>query len=111
VDPYIDAEAAGHWDGVYRDRGPRQVSWFQDEPAMSMRLLAEAGLGPGTSVVDVGGGASVLVDRLLEHGVRDVTVLDVAASALDAARDRLRPAQEQVTWLTQNLLEWQPDRR
>lgn len=100
-----------HWDGVYRDRAPQRVSWFQREPAVSLRLLAAAGLDAGSSVIDVGGGASVLVDRLVERGVPDVTVLDVAASALRVARDRLGPQGERVSWLIEDLLAWRPTRR
>lgn len=100
-----------HWEGVYRDREAQQVSWFQREPATSLRLLVGAGLEPGASVIDVGGGASLLVDRLLARGVQDVTVLDVAASALEVNRHRLGRAGERVTWLAQDLLEWRPSRR
>jgi 2-polyprenyl-3-methyl-5-hydroxy-6-metoxy-1,4-benzoquinol methylase len=78
---------------------------------MSLRLLGEAGMGPDASVIDVGGGASFLVDRLLERGVRDVTVLDVADRALQVSRDRLGQAGKRVIWLAQDLLEWRPSRR
>jgi hypothetical protein len=61
--------------------------------------------------VDVGGGASVLVDRLLDAGYRDLTVLDVAAAALDRARTRLGSRAGRVTWLVADLLTWVPARR
>lgn len=100
-----------HWEARYRGQAPDEVSWFQRDPAMSLRLLAAAGLGPHTSVVDVGGGASTLADRLLDLGVPDITVLDLAAGALRESRDRLGPAGAQVTWLAQDLLQWRPVRR
>jgi len=64
------------------------VSWCQTDPTVSLELLAEAGVAPGSRVVDVGGGASTLVDRLLGLGV-EVTVLDIAETALTAAAERL----------------------
>ncbi len=103
--------AREHWSAVYRNRAEQEVSWFQRQPTMSMRLLVHAGLTADSSVIDVGGGASTLVDHLLERGVRDVTVLDVAAPALQAARYRLGDAAGPVTWLVRDLLDWRPDRR
>jgi SAM-dependent methyltransferase len=100
-----------HWQGVYRDRSSLEVSWYEREPAMSLRLLDAAGLTEQTSVIDVGGGASLLVDRLVERGVADVTVLDIAEPALTVSRNRLGPAGERVAWIADDLLAWQPSRR
>jgi SAM-dependent methyltransferase len=104
-------DLGAYWGGVYRDRGAERVSWYQPEPAESLRLLELAGLTPASSVIDVGGGASPLVDRLLERGVTDVTVLDVADDALRTSRERLGPAAGTVTWLVEDLLRWHPARR
>lgn len=98
-----------HWDSVYRERGPAGVSWFQPEPGPSLDLLEALRAGPGDSLVDVGGGASLLVDRLAERGWQDLTVLDVSAAALAAARDR--HPDTAVTYLHRDLLQWTPDRR
>jgi 2-polyprenyl-3-methyl-5-hydroxy-6-metoxy-1,4-benzoquinol methylase len=104
-------DAAAHWQAAYDSSGPQDVSWFQREPVMSLRLLAAAGLQPGSSLIDVGGGASILADRVLTLGVTDVTVLDIAEPALRAARDRLGDQGGTVTWLVQDLLTWSPQRR
>ncbi|WP_027344943.1 class I SAM-dependent methyltransferase [Hamadaea tsunoensis] len=100
-------DSAEHWRTTYDTKGD-QVSWYQAEPAPSLRLLDVAGLAAGRSVIDIGGGASVLADRLLDRGVTDVTVLDIAGSALAAGRTRLG---DRVTWLVQDLLTWRPERR
>lgn len=99
-----------HWDMVYRDRGADQVSWFQAEPRTSLELVDALGIDREAAVIDVGGGASVLVDRLVEAGFTDVTVLDVSVAALSAARRRL-PGIAGVTWLHADLLNWRPGRR
>lgn len=103
-------ERAQHWAATYESKGFEEVSWFQRDPAVSLRLLAAAGLGPGKSFVDVGGGASVLVDRVLDLGVTDVTVLDIADAALAESRSRLGHRAERVTWLVQDVLTWRPER-
>lgn len=96
-----------HWEGVYRRSSATGVSWYQTEPTVSLELLAEAGVAPGSRVIDVGGGASTLVDRLLGLGV-EVTVLDIAETALTAAAERLRDHADRVTWVAQDLLSWTP---
>lgn len=88
-----------HWDAVYATRQPTEVSWYQPEPSRSLALLAEAGVGPGRTVIDVGGGDSTLVDALVARGVGPVTVLDLSGAALARARARLGPSAAGVTWI------------
>lgn len=92
-----------HWDAVYRTRQPTEVSWFQPQPVRSLALIADAGAGPDTRVIDVGGGDSTLVDALMERGFRHVTVLDVSATALERARARLGSRGDDVTWLAADV--------
>jgi rhodanese-related sulfurtransferase len=98
---------APHWDDVYRTRDLERVSWFQHDPAMSLRLVEST---PG-SVVDVGAGTSFLVDRLLESGRTDVTVLDVSDAALELTRRRLGDAADRVTFEIADVVEWSPGRQ
>jgi SAM-dependent methyltransferase len=100
-----------HWDGVYQRIGSDAVSWFQREPTLSLSLLEAAGLTADSSVIDVGGGASPLVDRLLDHGVDDVSVLDLSATALKVSQNRLGERASHVHWLERDLLTWRPGRR
>lgn len=86
------------------------MSWFQPEPAVSLDLVHRLEVERSTAVVDVGGGASLLVDRLVGEGYGDVTVLDASEVALAEARGRLGP-NTSVTWLHADVLSWRPDRR
>ncbi|MHB1353841.1 MAG: class I SAM-dependent methyltransferase [Thiobacillus sp.] len=94
----------GHWEGVYRDNAVDQVSWFQPSAASSYRLITE-GAGPDARVIDVGAGASVLVDGLLDAGYRNLTVLDLAETALDVSRARLGSRAEAVDWIAADITE------
>jgi len=105
------AADAQHWNEVYRTRGATQVSWFQSEPTMSLELVAALGLDPADAVIDVGAGASQLVDRLLERGHHDLTVLDISADALHTAQERLGARSDDVHWVCTDLLSWRPQRR
>lgn len=98
-----------HWDQRYDSVSAEALSWHQDHPTMSLELLAAVGARSDASVVDVGGGASNLVDHLLAAGHGDLAVLDLSNVALEVARERVGE-QPQVTWLVEDLLAWEPQR-
>lgn len=100
-----------HWETVYSTKAENEVSWFQDDPAPSLELIDRVQPAPDAAVVDIGGGASRLVDRLLARGFRDVTVLDISASALDVAKARLGARARDVQWIVADVTAWQPARR
>jgi SAM-dependent methyltransferase len=106
VEPVAGAE---HWNERYRTVGTESVSWYEATPAVSLDLLDRSGVSAARSVLDVGGGAATLVDRLLDRGHTDLAVLDLSRVALDDARQRLRdpPA---VTWIEADLVRWDPPR-
>ena len=78
-----------HWQNVYQTKGERDVSWFQEVPAISLNLIQATGVGPDASIIDIGGGASRLVDALVTEGFRSLSVLDVSEKALATSRERL----------------------
>lgn len=98
----------GHWEGVHTAKAPEAMSWFQRQPARSLLMIAETGLGPGATVVDVGGGSSTLVDHLLDRGFRQITVLDVSAQALAVAKSRLVLRAGSIDWQIADITAWAP---
>lgn len=101
---------ADHWDDRYRTVGAESVSWYQDRPGISLQMLDVLQTTPDDSLIDVGGGASTLVDHLLAKGHQDLTVLDMSAAALDVVRARIGTTSF-VSWVVANLLDWTPQRR
>jgi len=99
-----------HWDRRYSDAGATGVSWYQPEPAMSLALIDRLQVPKGAAVIDVGGGASLLVDRLLAQGYTDLAVLDVSSTALEIARRRLGDSTP-VRFVREDLMTWQPERQ
>jgi SAM-dependent methyltransferase len=97
-----------HWEKVYSRKTETELSWFQETPAPSLDLIAATGATTGASIVDVGGGSSRLVDALLDKGLAAITVLDLSASALAAARARLGARAGKVQWVVGDITEWQP---
>jgi trans-aconitate methyltransferase len=104
------SDRSTHWDHVYATKGEAEVSWYQDSPAISLEMIRAATPDHGAGIVDIGGGASRLVDALLQDGYRDVAVLDLSANALDAAKRRIGPAAVAVDWIIADATAWQPAR-
>ena len=94
-----------HWQNVYRTQRLDAVSWYQPHLSVSLQLLAAAGLSAASRLIDVGAGASTLVDDLLDQGLRDVSVVDVSEEALALTRRRLGERANLVTWYTGDVLE------
>jgi SAM-dependent methyltransferase len=107
----MSTQDPAHWEAMYRERPPTAVSWYQREASISIEMLERLGVGPDDRIVDVGGGASVLVDHLLDAGFRRITVLDISARALAESRRRLGDRGGAVEWVCQDLLTWRPDER
>jgi 2-polyprenyl-3-methyl-5-hydroxy-6-metoxy-1,4-benzoquinol methylase len=98
------------WEAIYASTPPTEVSWYARNPAVSLRLVEAMASSPLVAVVDIGAGASLLVDRLLADNFTDVTVLDVSQHALTQVKNRLGETAQRVTFVHQDVLAWQPDR-
>lgn len=94
-----------HWQNIYRTKSADSVSWYRPHLDVSLELLSEAGLSAASRVIDVGGGASTLVDDLLDRGLRDVSVLDLSEEALAVARRRLGEPAKLVKWCSGSVLD------
>jgi ubiquinone/menaquinone biosynthesis C-methylase UbiE len=92
-------ERKTHWENVYRNKTADEVSWYQARPEISLELIQKTGIRKSAPIVDIGGGASRLVDHLLEMGYSDISVLDISWNALDQTRSRLGKAAAGVNWL------------
>lgn len=98
-------QAKEHWEQVYTSKATNAVSWFQEHAELSLRLIRSTGVPHAGAILDVGGGASTLVDDLLAEGYRNLTVLDLSGEALRAARQRVGSRAEKVQWLEADITE------
>jgi 2-polyprenyl-3-methyl-5-hydroxy-6-metoxy-1,4-benzoquinol methylase len=93
-----------HWESIYASKAPESLSWYQAHADDSLRLLQAAGLPLDAAIIDVGGGASTLVDDLLKLGYQRITVLDLSGTALVVNRERLGARAAAVQWLEADIL-------
>lgn len=103
-EPTMGDGSKDHWERVYRAKAPTEVSWYQPEARLSLDLIRRVAPDLDAPIVDVGGGASTLVDGLVDGGYRAVTVLDLAPTALALARRRIGVAGTGVTWIESDVL-------
>ncbi len=92
-------QSKNHWEQVYETRPATEVSWYQPHAEHSLDLIRGIGLAPDAVIIDVGGGASTLVDDLLDHGYRNLSVLDLSGAALAIARARLGQRGNDIQWI------------
>jgi len=107
----VSGEPAGHWQRIYEIKSPSEMSWYQPVPERSLELIRATGVALDHPILDVGGGASTLVDHLQTGGYTDVSVLDIAPAALEKAQARLGPAAARVKWIATEVTAFRPTRR
>lgn len=100
-----------HWQNAYETRAYTDVSWYQPEPVRSLDFIEASGIAKHRPIIDVGGGASTLVDHLLSRGYSALTVLDIAEGALRQAQDRLGERSQGIDWLVDDVIAFEPERR
>ncbi len=105
------ADSKRHWEDVYSKKAENEVSWFQEEPATSIEFIGHCGASKDAAIIDIGGGESRLVDRLLDAKYSDVTVLDVSGHALEHTKARLGARAGAVQWIVADITDWTPPRR
>jgi len=97
-----------HWQHIYNEKTPLDVSWYQEEPALSLELIHRTGVLKEEPIIDVGGGASVLVDYLCKEGFTNLAVLDISGNALFSAKKRLGDSAGRIAWYEADITEFIP---
>lgn len=100
-------ESKKHWEKIYKAKVATEVSWFQEHATLSLRFIRNATTSNSFSIIDLGGGASTLVDDLLAHSYENITVLDLSGAALATAKARLGALASKVQWVEANILEYE----
>jgi SAM-dependent methyltransferase len=96
-------DARSHWERVYAEKAPDQVSWYRAHLETSLALVEQYAPERSSSVIDIGGGESTLVDDLVARGYQNVSVLDISQTAIETSRKRLAQASERVRWLVADI--------
>jgi SAM-dependent methyltransferase len=107
----VTGSIQAHWDKVYGSKAITDVSWYEAQPARSLELIRATDARSADPIIDVGSGASLLIDELLDRNYLDLTVLDISAEALQKLRDRLGPRAAAVAFLQQDVTLFEPARR
>ncbi|MEN9973549.1 MAG: hypothetical protein RIS20_1896 [Bacteroidota bacterium] len=104
----MDKNLKEHWETVYTTKTPQEVSWTQEKPAISLDFIASFQLDKSASIIDIGGGDSLLVDFLLDAGYTNISVLDISSHAIERAKVRLGEKSNSVTWIVSDINDFEP---
>lgn len=104
----MEIDRKKHWETVYENKNPDQLSWTQIVPKTSIDFINSFGLTKSSKIIDIGGGDSNLVDYLLDAGFENITVLDISAKALDRAKKRLGTKSKIINWVVSDITEFEP---
>ncbi len=106
-----DINKKSHWENIYQNKSPSEVSWYQDTPTISLELISACSLSNDVEIIDIGGGASTLSDCLLEKGYTHVTVLDLSENALEHSKQRLGEKANLIDWHVEDITQFSAPKR
>lgn len=106
-----ETERKQHWEAVYGSKPAHQTSWHQSHPELSLSMIENSGISRDAELIDVGCGASILLDYLLKLGFRHITVLDISRAALEQAQERLGDHSLSVQWIESDVTQYVPGQR
>lgn len=102
---------SNYWDKVYKDKSEQEVSWFQEVPTMSLKMIDELHLAIDANVIDIGGGDSRLVDNLMNRGFINIAILDISAEALSKAKKRLGNSSKHIDFIASDVTLFKPSKK
>lgn len=105
------SEKQQHWDKVYTEKPPTEVSWYEPMPEVSLGLIRSCGVSKDAAIIDVGGGDSFLAEFLVSLGYSDVTVVDISSKAIERAKERMCEKAEEVKWIVADAANFEPERK
>jgi SAM-dependent methyltransferase len=97
-----------HWQNIYQEKSVSEVSWYQTEPKLSLELILNTQIAKNEAIIDVGGGASVLVDYLYKNDFTNLSVLDISGNALTVAKRRFGDLAKQIEWIEADITQFKP---
>ena len=107
----MEYDTKQHWEDVWTRKKSNEVSWYQKDPKTSLDLILSTNLSKDSNIIDVGGGDSKLVDKLLELDFKNITVLDISAKALKRAKERLGKKADMIKWIECDIREFDSKNR
>ena len=100
-----------HWEKIYSEKSPQEVSWTQEIPETSIEFFNEFKLSKTSPIIDIGGGESKFVDFLLAEGYQNISVLDISENALKRAKDRLGEKSKNIEWIVCDINDFNPKKK
>ena len=100
-----------HWEKIYKEKSPKEVSWTQEIPKSSIDFFKDFKIDKKAPIIDIGGGESKFVDYLIDEGYQNISVLDISKNAIDKTKERLGKKSENIDWIVCDINEFNPTQK
>ena len=97
-----------HWDKIYKEKSPNEVSWTQEVPVTSIKFFEKFKIDKSSPIIDIGGGESRFVDYLIKNEYKNISVLDISINAINRVKDRLGKDSDIVNWIVSDINDFNP---
>ena len=97
-----------HWDKIYKEKSPNEVSWTQEVPVTSIKFLVKFNIDKSSPIIDIGGGESRFVDYLIKNEYKNISVLDISINAINRVKNRLGKDSDSVNWIVSDINDFNP---
>ena len=93
-----------YWNKIYSNMEVEELGWYEENPEQSLHLIDKCRLENNAHILNVGTGASTLIDRLLEIGYDNMTATDISSASMEKLKDRLSDEEsKKVQWIVDDL--------
>jgi len=106
---HLDMSSKSHWEKIYKEKSPQEVSWTQETPTTSIDFFNDFKIQKDDPIIDVGGGESKFVDYLIDNGYKNISVLDISENAINNAKKRIGSRSEFINWIICDINEFEPE--
>ena len=106
---HLDMSSKSHWEKIYKEKSPQEVSWTQETPTTSIEFFNDFKIQKDDPIIDVGGGESKFVDYLIDNGYKNISVLDISENAINNAKKRIGSRSEFINWIICDINEFEPE--
>ncbi len=99
----METDLKSHWESKYSQTETSRLGWYEADPQPSLELIIQCDIPKDGIVLDVGSGASSLVDSLVLEGYTQVISTDISEEGLKITQHRLGEKVAQVQFIVDDI--------
>jgi hypothetical protein len=92
-----------HWDNAYTNSPVERLGWYETDLSPTLDLINKSKLNKSARILNVGAGATTLVDELVTDGYTNIIATDISKVSLDHLKTRLGDQDKLVEFILDDL--------